>query len=125
MLSETLPKHSLFRKLDERVEIGTYSIHASTDKYSDRVLLFAPLRVFVGLCFAVYVSVQMEPIFECRTPPTSPELSRLVTKRRCPFGESPQPQKLLATENVMTRAAACSDGIYAVDHSSSGKLFFF
>ena len=63
----------------------------------------------------------MEPIFECRTPPASPELSRLVTKRRCPFGESPQPQKLPATESVMAR----SDGIYAIDHNSSGKDVFF
>ena len=85
------------------------------------LLFFALHSVFVGLCFAVYISVQMEPILECRTPPASPELSRLVTKRRCPFGESPRPQKLPATESVMAR----SDGIYAVDHSSSGKHVFF
>ena len=85
------------------------------------LLLFALHSVFVRLCFAVYISVRMEPIFECRTPPASPELSRLMTKRRCPFGESPRPQKLPATESVMAR----SDGIYADDHSSSGKEVFF
>ncbi|CAH3175988.1 unnamed protein product, partial [Porites evermanni] len=40
----------------------------------------------------------MDPILECRTPPASPELSRLVTKRRCPFGESPHQSKMPATE---------------------------
>lgn len=59
----------------------------------------------------------MEPILECRTPPASPELSRLVTKRRCPFGESPQPAKLPATESVMARG----EEIGAVDEGSSGK----
>ena len=61
----------------------------------------------------------MEPILECRTPPASPELSRLVTKRRCPFGESPQQPKVPATEAVMALngSASCT-----VDQSSSGKL---
>lgn len=45
----------------------------------------------------------MEPSLDCRTPPTSPELSRLKTKRRCPFGESPQPSKVPASESVMAR----------------------
>lgn len=58
----------------------------------------------------------MEPILECRTPPASPELSRLVTKRRCPFGESPQPQKLPATESAMARGDVCAD-----DQGSSGR----
>lgn len=61
----------------------------------------------------------MEPILECRTPPASPELSRLVTKRRCPFGESPQPQKVQATESVMARANV--DGTCTVDQGSSGR----
>lgn len=43
----------------------------------------------------------MDPILECRTPPASPELSRLVTKRRCPFGESPHQSKMPATEATM------------------------
>jgi len=43
----------------------------------------------------------MDPILECRTPPASPELSRLVTKRRCPFGESPHQSKIPATEATM------------------------
>lgn len=34
---------------------------------------------------------------EVLTPPVSPESSRLVTKRRCPFGESPQQYKIAAT----------------------------
>ena len=87
----------------------------------DKVILHCILHgVFVQLCFA-FSFVQMEPIFECRTPPASPEVSRLVTKRRCPFGESPQPQKLHVSESNMAR----SDGICAVDSSSSGKLRFF
>lgn len=45
----------------------------------------------------------MEPSLDCRTPPTSPELSRLKTKRRCPFGESPQPSKVPASESVIAR----------------------
>lgn len=45
----------------------------------------------------------MEPSLDCRTPPTSPELSRLKTKRRCPFGECPQPSKVPASESVMAR----------------------
>ena len=86
-----------------------------------KVILHCILHgVFVQLCFA-FSLVQMEPIFECRTPPASPEVSRLVTKRRCPFGESPQPQKLHVSESNMAR----SDGICAVDSSSSGKLRFF
>lgn len=43
----------------------------------------------------------MDPILECRTPPASPELSRLVTKRRCPFGESSHQSKMPATEATM------------------------
>ena len=58
----------------------------------------------------------MEPILECRTPPASPELSRLVTKRRCPFGESPQQPKVPATEAVMALNESCT-----VDRSSSGR----
>ena len=62
----------------------------------------------------------MEPILECRTPPASPELSRLVTKRRCPFGESPQQPKIPATEAVMVRANEnCT-----VEQSSSGKVLY-
>lgn len=56
----------------------------------------------------------MEPILECRTPPASPELSRLVTKRRCPFGESPQQSKFPATEAVMA---------HTVDQSSNDCAF--
>lgn len=44
----------------------------------------------------------MDPIRECRTPPASPELSRLVTKRRCPFGESPHQSKMPVKENTNT-----------------------
>ncbi|XP_068683257.1 uncharacterized protein [Montipora foliosa] len=40
----------------------------------------------------------MELILECKTPPASPEPNRLVTKRRCPFGESPQQPKFAALD---------------------------
>lgn len=43
----------------------------------------------------------MELILECRTPPPSPEPNRLITKRRCPFGESPQQPKVAAREGEM------------------------
>ena len=41
---------------------------------------------------------EMELILECKTPPASPEPNRLVTKRRCPFGESPQQPKFAALD---------------------------
>lgn len=57
MLLEILFKYSFFWKLDECVEIGIYLIYVFIDKYSDWVLFFVLFRVFVGLCFVVYVSV--------------------------------------------------------------------
>ena len=62
----------------------------------------------------------MEPILECKTPPASPEPSRLVTKRRCPFGESPQPSKVPATESVMARNDTSTCTVDQTSTSSTG-----
>lgn len=63
------------------------------------------------------IALDMEPILECRTPPPSPEPSRLVTKRRCPFGESPQQSKVAAREGAVARALHAN---FMEEHTSVG-----
>ena len=63
------------------------------------------------------IAVDMEPILECRTPPPSPEPSRLVTKRRCSFGESPQQPKVAAREGAVAPAL---DANFMEEHTTVG-----
>lgn len=57
------------------------------------------------------------------TPPTSPDTSRLVTKRRCPFGESPQQCKVAATDEARDMYTSQSQAHVEEPEISPGYTF--
>ena len=62
------------------------------------------------------------------TPPVSPEASRLVTKRRCPFGESPRQCKIAATDQAKNIYSSLNKSEVEQDKQKQGKRkfqFFF